>query len=284
MTVSLDSHITSATEQLAPEAVFEPSASTSLFTSTTIRTMIVSTDTLIRNQLRNWLEDRPEFECVGECATGYGTLKALEEGDVELLFLDHELPWMDGFQVAETIRRSPLPGIVLLSSSELFAFRAFEIQAVDFLLKHGDRSRFDRALRRAKELIQTIRERDVNQQLFSLLEKLKTPEPKYLEQVVVKTTRNSFLLKLNDVNWIEAEGNYVRLHLGRESHLIRESISHFESKIDPKIFTRIHRSVIVNFERVAKWYPLFHGDYKLILQDGTELTLSRRYRKNMKTI
>jgi two-component system LytT family response regulator len=151
---------------------------------------------------------------------------------------------------------------------------------LDYLLKPFDRERFERALERAKLHIQRAKTSEAQQQLLALLEEVK-PGRKPLDRVVLRSSGRVFFLRVEEIDWIEAAGNYLRLHAGTETHLLRETMNAFEERLDPKQFLRIHRSMIVNIERIQELQPLFHGDYAVLLRDGTQLTLSRTYRQRL---
>jgi two-component system LytT family response regulator len=231
-----------------------------------IRTLIVDDEPPGRQRLRALLEADPDVTVVGECADGAEALAALRSQPCDLVFLDVEMPGLSGLEVAR--RLGPrLPAVVFVTAHRDYALPAFEVRAVDFLLKPFDRARFQKTMQWAKE--QLAREAE--------------PEParptgKPLERVTVKAGGRIFFVKTEDIDWVEAAGNYLRLHVGKQTHLLRETMNGLEARLDPERFWRIHRSTIVNVDRVQELQPLFHGDYAVILHDGTQLTLSRSYR------
>jgi two-component system LytT family response regulator len=172
-----------------------------------------------------------------------------------------------------------MPLIIFVTAYDQYALRAFEVYALDYLLKPFDRQRFDKALQRAKARLANERS-DINQRALALLEELRA-QTSHVVRMVIKSGGRAFFLKTDEIDWVEAEGKYVRLHVGKESYLVREAISGLEAQLDPKKFLRIHRSTIVNIDRVRELQPWFHNEYRVILRDGTELMLSRSCRKKL---
>jgi two-component system LytT family response regulator len=176
-----------------------------------------------------------------------------------------------------------LPVFVFVTAYDQYALQAFEVHAVDYLLKPFDEERFQRALGHARRAIQAEQGEGVNERLMALLNDLK-PEPRYLERVVVKSSGRLFFLRSDEIDWVESSGNYVCLHAGKESHLLRETLSGLESRLDPDRFIRIHRTAIVRIDQIKELQPLFHGEYEVVLRDGTRLTLSRSYRDRLQSL
>ena len=190
------------------------------------------------------------------------------------------MPEVGGFEVLSSIRTRPLPHVIFVTAYDQYAVRAFEVHALDYLLKPFDQERFDVSWRRAKEQIMRERNGGTDQRILALLEELKAGN-KYLERLVIKAAGRIYFLETSEIDWIEAEGNYVSVHSARKTHLLRETISSLESQLDPKQFVRIHRSSIVRIDRIQELQPWFHGEYRIILHDGTQLTLSRNHRENL---
>ncbi|HKX27382.1 MAG TPA: LytTR family DNA-binding domain-containing protein [Blastocatellia bacterium] len=245
-----------------------------------IRTLIVDDEPLARKRLRELLKDDPEIQIVGECSNGSETIQAARDLAPELVFLDVQMPELDGLSVSEAIEGPDRPTIIFVTAYDEYAVRAFEVRAIDYLLKPFDRARFAKALQRAKEQLREKKSTAVNQQLLDLLTELKT-RPSYLERLVIKTNERVLVLKTDEIDWIEAEGNYVRIHFDKQSSLIRETLSHLASQLDPRKFPRIHRSRLVNIDRIQELQPWSHRDYRIILRNGTELALSRSYREQL---
>jgi two-component system LytT family response regulator len=244
-----------------------------------IRSVIVDDEQRTRRALRRLMAHHPEMDLIDECSDGYQAIAAIRLHSPDLVFLDVEMPEVDGFAVLESVAQEPPPLVIFVTAHPKYACRAFDVPAVDYLLKPFDRKRFNIALQRAKDKLAAGRSIEVNQRVLALLEKL-SDAPRYVERLLVKTKERAFYVKTNELDWIEAAGKHVQLHVGREWYELREAICSLEAKLNPKKFRRIHRSTIVNVDRVKEIVPWFHG-YLVILKDGTELHLSRDYRKNL---
>ncbi|HVX39240.1 MAG TPA: LytTR family DNA-binding domain-containing protein [Gemmatimonadaceae bacterium] len=242
--------------------------------SKTIRVLVVDDEELGRDRLQSLLEQQPDVQLVGVCADGPSALEAIEREHPDLVFLDVQMPGMDGFEVIENIDPAKLPAVVFVTAHDGHAIRAFEIHALDFLLKPFDQTRFEKALDRARGQVARRAGPVIDPRLMSLLEELRE-ERKYSDRMIVKSGGRVFFLRTDDIDWVEASGNYVRIHTKNEAHLLRESMKNMEAKLDPKVFVRIHRSAIVNIDRIKELEPWFHGEYIVIMRDGTRLTASR---------
>ena len=245
-----------------------------------IRTLIVDDEPLGRERIRALLASDPEIEVIGECADGRQAITAIEQRNPDLVFLDVQMPEVDGFSVLEAICSECMPVIIFVTAYDRYAVQAFEVHALDYLLKSYDRERFSAAVQRAKEEIQRSREGVLNERLVGLLENLQAKKDR-LTRLVIKSAGRIVFLRVEEIDWIEAADNYVRVHAGKESHLIRETLQSLEKRLDPGKFLRIHRSFLVNLDRIRELRPIFHGDYAVKLADGTELTLSRNYREKL---
>lgn len=245
-----------------------------------IKTLIVDDEPLGRERLRTLLEGDRDIVVIGECSDGAEAVITLSETECDLVFLDVQMPTMTGLEVVEAIGPDRMPTVIFVTAYDRYALRAFEVHALDYLLKPFDRERLGKALERAKSHIRKDKTAEANQQLLALLEEVK-PGRKALDRLVIKEGGRVFFLKMEEIDWIEAASNYVRLHVGVETHLVRETMNALESRLDASQFLRIHRSTIVNIERVQEFQPLFHGDYAVILKDGTQLTMSRTYRQRL---
>jgi two-component system LytT family response regulator len=245
-----------------------------------IRTLIVDDEPLGRERIRTLLGNDEEIEVVGECADGKQAVAAIERAGPDLVYLDVQMPEMDGFAVLDAIAGEHMPVIIFVTAYDRYAVKAFEVHALDYLLKSFDRERFHAALRRAKEEIARSQEGLWNERLRGLLEDLQSRQ-KRLTRLVVRSAGRIFFLRVEEIDWLEAADNYVRIHVGRESHLVRETLQSLEDRLDPSRFLRIHRSTLVNLDRIRELHPLFHGDYVVKLVDGTELSLSRNYREKL---
>ncbi len=243
-----------------------------------IRTLIVDDEPLARDRVKRLLRDEPDIAIVGEAASGAEAVTAIKFEKPDLVFLDIQMPEKTGFEVIRALDQKTLPTFIFVTAYDQYALEAFEVHALDYLLKPFNRERLERAVARAREHIESKMRGNLDERLASLLADLKG-EKKYLERLVVKSVGRVFFLKTDEIDWIEASGNYLKLHTGRESHLIRETMNNIEAKINPEKFLRIHRSTIVNIDRIKELHPMFSGDYDVILQNGTQLTLSRNYRE-----
>lgn len=248
--------------------------------SACIRTLIVDDESLARERIRDMLAADLQIEVVGDCANGQDAIAAIKLLSPDLVFLDVEMPGIDGFGVLEAISSERLPTIIFVTAYDQYAVRAFEVFALDYLLKPFDQERFDKALKRAKAQLSIEQNDALNQRILNALEAIKT-RPVHLERLVIKMNGHVFFIKAEEIDWLEAEGNYVRLHAGKESYLLRDTISALESQLDPKRFIRVHRSAIVNIDRITELQPWFHGEYRIILREGVQLTLSRTYREKL---
>jgi two-component system LytT family response regulator len=249
-----------------------------------IRTVIVDDEPLARQRLRRLLEADPDIAVVGECGDGPQALADLRELRPDLVFLDVQMPALDGFGVLEGLAGTALPVVVFVTAHDRYALKAFEVHALDYLLKPFDKARFASALGRAKAQVRQGRGSALGAALDDRLQELlqtvqsRRPAP---ERLMIKSGGRIYFVRIADVDWIEAAGNYVRLHVGKEDHLLRESLTALERQLDRARFVRIHRSTVVNLERIRELQPAFHGDYVVILHDGTELALSRGCRDRL---
>jgi two-component system LytT family response regulator len=245
---------------------------------TALRVLVVDAEPLARERLRALLEIDADVKSVVECRNGEEAVTAIHEQSPDLVFLDVQMPGLDGFGALARIESGRMPLVVFVTAYEQYALRAFEVHAVDYLLKPFDRDRFQASLGRAKERLGAPSVRDLERQIRGLLDEMRGGASRYPERLAVKKDGRILSLKVADLDWIEAEGNYVRLHIGKTSYLYREKIVALEECLDPKRFRRIHRSTIVNVARIREFIPWFRKDYRVVLQDGTELTLSRSYK------
>jgi len=245
-----------------------------------IRTLIVDDEELARDRLRAFLADEPDLELVGECADGAEAVEVLDRDPVDLLFLDVQMPELDGFGVLEAARPAQMPVVVFTTAFSEHALRAFEVHALDYLLKPFDRERLKVALDRVRERLRESRSGALNEKLTALLAEMR-PQPAAMDRIVVKAGGKVVLVKVGEIDWIEAADNYVSLHAGADTHMLRETMNSLEARLNPKQFIRISRSTIVNLERVKELQPMFHGDYTVILRNGTRLNLSRSHREKL---
>jgi two-component system LytT family response regulator len=246
----------------------------------TIRAVIVDDEPLARRRIRSLLVEAEGVEVVAECANGREAIEAIEASPPELLFLDIQMPEVDGFDVLQAIGVGRVPVVIFVTAYDQFALRAFEANALDYLLKPFDDERFEVALQRARERIRQQQGGDLDRSLRALLQEVRGDRG-YLRRLVVPTGPRSVFVRTEEIDWIEAERNYIRLHVGGRAHLMRENLSRIESALDPAVFCRIHRSTIVNVDRIQAVESLFGGEYLVVLHDGTRLTSGRSYRRNL---
>jgi two-component system LytT family response regulator len=245
-----------------------------------IRALIVDDEPPARELIARLLREEPDVEVVGECANGRKAVAAIERLSPDLVFLDVRMPGLDGFGVLAELPVERWPLIVFVTAYDKHAVRAFEVHALDYLLKPFEYERLRETVRRARTKMSEQDGPAQQKRLLALLEQLQSRAQAW-DRVVVREAGRVAFLKPDEIDWIEAEGNYVCLHAGAKSYLLRETMNAAEARLAEKKFLRVGRSVLVNLERIKEWQPLFHGDSVLILKDGTRLTVSRVYRENL---
>ncbi len=247
-----------------------------------IRTLIVDDEPLARDAVRLLLQDDCDIEIAGECRDGQSAVDVLRAGDIDLIFLDVQMPGMTGFDVVREIGPENMPLIIFATAFDEYAIQAFEAEALDYLLKPIDDVRFERSLNRAKRLLSQSSEVKLAQRLSRALEALETNaaarRPELRAKLALKTSTRVVLVDPSDIDWIEAADYCLRVHVGTTAHLLRESLHAMQQRLDDTMFVRIHRSSIVNVNRIREIQPLFHGDFIVILIDGTKLRVSRSRR------
>ncbi|HMG73550.1 MAG TPA: LytTR family DNA-binding domain-containing protein [Pyrinomonadaceae bacterium] len=248
-----------------------------------IRTLIVDDEPLARRGIRAQLDEEADIEIVSECRNGLEAVAAIEEQSPDLVFLDVQMPELDGFGVLEAVGVDLMPVVIFVTAYDQYALRAFEVHALDYLLKPVDAERFASALQRARKQIEHHNVQDLNQRLQSFLDDVQAKQ-KFTERLVIKSSGRIFFLNVQEIDWIEAADNYVRLHVGRDSHLLRETMNHLEKRLDPDRFLRVHRSRIINLRQIKELQPLFRGEYDIMLQDGTRLESGRGYRDKLQKL
>lgn len=239
--------------------------------------LIVDDEPRARGLIRKMLRSASEFEVVGECSNGYEAIAAVKNLKPDLMLLDVQMPEVDGFAVLEGLRGEPLPQVVFITAHDRYALRAFEANALDYLLKPFDEDRLVAMLQRARDRLAQVAESEQNRTILSLLDNLKASRS-YLERFVVRIRGRMLLLPVDEVDWIESEDKYVRLHVKSASYLIRDTLTRLQGALDPKQFLRVHRSTIVRLGFVQEIYSDFHGDHRIVLRNGRELPLGRNYR------
>jgi two-component system LytT family response regulator len=245
-----------------------------------IRTVIADDEPLARERLRQLLRNHADVQILAECVDGREAVDAIRAHLPDLVFLDVRMPEMDAFGVIEEIGAEDFPDVVFVTAYDQYAVRAFEVRALDYLLKPIGRERFGRAMDRARSRATNgngTEQGELAQKLRSLIDEAKN-EPEYLERLLIRKGERMVLVRLDEVDWIDGAGNYLELHAGKTTYLLRHTLSGLEARLDPHAFLRIHRSTIVNVDRISELHPTFAGDYVVTLRDGTQLSLSRTYR------
>jgi two-component system LytT family response regulator len=249
--------------------------------------MVVDDEALGRRKILRLLEEDPDVELLGEFSGGGEAVQAIRERKPDLLFLDIHMPGMDGFEILRGVADVHTPTVIFVTAYDQHAVRAFEIHAFDYLLKPFDRNRFRDALGRAKQHVRKGQEGELSKRLLSLLgdsvprQAGTSAVPPARNRLMVKSNGRISFLRAEEIDWIEAEGDYVCLHSQGRKFLVREKIGELETEFAPDHFVRIHRSTIVAVDHIKELQPLFYGEYSVMLLDGTKLTMSRSYREKV---
>jgi two-component system LytT family response regulator len=245
-----------------------------------MKILIVDDEPLARERIREMLKKQTGIESIAEAENGGEAIKSVKKQQPDIVFLDIQMPGMDGFQVLETLGARVLkqiPAIIFVTAYDQHALRAFEFHALDYLLKPFDRERFAETFRRARTQIKNHTENDSNERILNLLEQMNSA-PEYLEWLTVKKDERIRLFKTEDVQWIEAQGNYVLLKFAENSELLRETMDGIETQLNPRLFMRIHRSAIINVNFIKELQVWRRGEYRVVMRGGKAFTLSRGYR------
>jgi two-component system LytT family response regulator len=251
-----------------------------------IRTVIVDDEAPARARMRSLLAAHTDVIVVRECSDGREAVEALTSAPVDLVFLDIQMPELDGFGVLAEVGPERMPPVIFTSAYSEYAVRAFEAYAVDYLLKPFDDTRLAAALDRAREQVnarQAPSPSEIDARLIGLLEHFQSERPdRFPEAIAIKTGTQYVVTRIADIDWIEADGNYAKLHIQKRPRLLTKSLSALEKDVlDPEVFVRVHRSAIVNTTKIAAAEPQLHGDLTLVLHDGTHVQCSRRFRKRL---
>lgn len=253
-----------------------------------LRIVIADDERLARHKMRVLLESEPNVVVVAECQDGRQTVSAINCLHPDLLLLDIQMPDLDGFQVLGEIEPSDLPVVIFTSAYDQYAIRAFEAHALDYLLKPFDQGRLHQAMERARAELVKSENREISHRLVQLLSQLKaapeTASPEAQNRLVIKAKGRVIFLHLDEIDWVEAAANYVRLNVGKESYLLRETISRTSERLNPNEFIRIHRSTIVNVRKIKELIPVNSGEYVVVLKNGKELSCSRGYRAHLQQV
>jgi two-component system LytT family response regulator len=250
--------------------------------------LIVDDESLARERIRTLLHGDPDIDVVGEIGDGRSAVRALAESPHDLVFLDVQMPELGGFEVLETLcslqKAEPeiqVPAVVFVTAYDRYALRAFEVHALDYLLKPFDVERFEKTLARVKVQLARLRGEALSHELAALLDERRRSSP-FVDKFVVRSRGRIVFVRSEEIDWIEAAGNYVAIHVGARNHLLRETMSHLESQLDPTHFMRIHRSFIVPLDRIEELNVSERGDYEVALRNGTRLASSRTYYRRLK--
>lgn len=256
-------------------------------TTTPVRAIIADDERLARRKLRILLDSEPNVQVVAECEGGRQTVAAIHTYLPDLLLLDIQMPDMDGFQVLSEISSEEMPAVIFTSAYDQYAIRAFEAHALDYLLKPFDQERLHQAIERARAEMHKSQDREIARRILDLLSRVRSETRTASEQdgrLVIKAKGRVVFLNLDEIDWVEAAANYVRLNVGKESYLFRETISRTSERLDPNLFIRIHRSTIVNVRKIKELIPVNSGEYVVVLKTGKELSCSRGYRAALQRV
>jgi len=243
--------------------------------------LIVDDESHARERLKKYIKSDQDLSISGECSNGVEAVKIIKKKNPDLVFLDVQMPQMDGLGVIETVGAKQMPVTIFVTAYDRFAIQAFKVNAMDYLLKPVAKDRFEESVNRAKEYFSKNENNEINKRMLDLLQEMR-PQKQFVDRIMVKTSDRMYLVKVKDIDWIEADDNYAKLHVGNKYHLLRQTMKSLEDTLDPGIFLRIHRSVIVNMDRIKEIQQWFNNEYTVILKDGTELTMSRGYKDKAK--
>ncbi len=263
-----------------------------------IRALIVDDEPLARRWLRKLLAEEPEAELLGECGDGLEAIARIKQDRPDLIFLDVQMPGTDGFGVLAGLEKEEIPAVIFVTAYDQYAIEAFRLHAMDYLLKPFGIERFKEAFNHARQVLTPPAAPLDHKPLLAMLEEIKQqqknleeaitpgapPSAPFMDRLVIKSSGKISFLKTAEINWIEAAGDYLEIHHNGGQALIRGKIGEIEKKLDPAQFARIHRSTIINLDQIRELSPLFHGDYQIVLQDKTKVTLSRNYRDKLSTL
>lgn len=245
-----------------------------------LQVLIVDDEKPARNRLLELFEKEPDVEVVGTGRDGHEAIALVQAHKPTLMFLDIQMPALDGFGALREIGPAQMPVTIFVTAYDRYAIQAFEAHALDYLLKPFSDERFEAALERARTHVRFKTASEIGQRIASLLNQQSASAPAggFMERIVLKSGGRVTFLDVSDIDWIEAAGVYVHLHAGQKSLLYRATVGQMEQRLDPRRFVRVHRSAMVNTDRIKELQPRSHGDYVVLLKDGAELTLSRGYR------
>lgn len=250
---------------------------------TRIRCLVVDDEPLGRDRVVSLLDAIPDAEVVGECETGSEAIQAIARRLPDLVFLDVQMPDVDGFGVIEAIPAEAVPAVIFVTAYDEYALKAFEVHACDYLLKPLDAERFGAAFQHVAERIRTDRVNDAHARLTRLLEDIERSRF-HRRHLPIRTRGRVYFLDIDDIDWVEAADNYVKVHAQGAAHVIRQTLRRMEESLTPRGFVRVHRSAIVNIARIRELQPWFGGEYVVVLRDGTKVMSSRGYRSRLQAL
>jgi len=244
-----------------------------------IRVLLSDDETLARERLRSLLEEEPDLQVVAECGDGKSAIATIRRERPDLVFLDIQMPEIDGFGVVQELL-DDMPLTIFVTAYDRYAMKAFEVHALDYLLKPVGKERLTQAVERARRQLQHPPDGTFQRRVLELLADMDARQ-QAPERIVIKADGEIVCLRPGEIDWAESAGNYVCLHVGGATHILRETITALESRLGPRQFMRVHRSTLVNVDRIKTLKPSLYGDYSILLRDGTKLTLSRGFRENV---
>jgi two-component system, LytTR family, response regulator len=249
----------------------------------TMRAIIVDDEELARRGIRALLKRAGDVEIVSECGDGEEAIRAISAAEPELVYLDIQMPGKTGFDVIAALPKTKCPHVIFITAFDRFAVRAFEIHALDYLLKPVNEERFNASLARARAAVAGAHDGSMMRRLWQMAAELRASSaqerlPSVTDRIPLKTHGRVMIVNVAEIDWVEADGDYVSVHLGAKSWLMRETIAAAEARLALSGFVRIHRSTLVNISRVRELLPLTKGEFRVVLLNGTELKLSRNYR------
>lgn len=251
-----------------------------------ISVVLVDDEPFARQSLKIFLAELERFHVIDECSNGLQAIQIINTHKPDLIFLDVQMPEVNGFEVLDEIETDNPPVVIFATAYEKYALQAFEANAVDYLLKPFERSRFREAIVKAERYINGGTGQWLSQvrELLRTYNKLKVAEGQFRHRILVKEKKKYFLIDLDEVHFFEASGDYVVIHKEKSTHMINDSMNNLEDKLNPHQFVRIHRSTIINLRYIDNLQPYFNGEFHITMKNGTKLKLSRNYRDKIKTI
>jgi two-component system LytT family response regulator len=243
-----------------------------------IRAVIADDEPLAQQRILRLLTTEPDIEVAAVCGNGLETLDAIRAHKPDLIFLDVQMPEVDGIGVLREIGPQNFPVAIFITAYDSYALQAFEANALDYLLKPFDEARFHSAVARARNHIANTKRRELTDRLLALLDEVNVPQNNGADRLIIKSGGRVVFIKTAEIDWVEAAANYVRIHSGTETYLMRETMNSFEARLDSSKFIRIHRSSIVNIEKIKELQPCNSGEYIVVLRNGKELSLSRSFK------